>query len=215
MQFGITLDGGPNYGPIANFAALFIGCAFLVLACLIVLLPIRYGGVRKGIQSLADPILAGLKAGKLEPDTLSWRDLRTPRVLAVSEALRKELTAQRPIALVEALSGALDLLSGSLRQMIDYLRVVGWGTCLVSYLGTLSEALGAFKALALVNEGKFDPASITPVANGIAEAIRLQVYGLSVGLVCLAVAYICRNRLAHLYLEISDRVLKASATKVP
>lgn len=197
MQFGLIMDG-PHYGPIAGIAALFIACALIILICLTVFTLIRYKGLCSGIQLLVKPILTQLKAGKLEPDTLSWSGITTPRFFAIAEALRQELSSQRPIAVIESLNKAFDLFAGPFRQMIYYMRVLGWGSCLVSCLGALSHAFGVFAGMAIVNAVENNIAFLAPVASMIAEAIRLQIYGLFVCLACLAVSSFSRSRLTHL-----------------
>lgn len=209
MQFGlIEIDGVWRYGPVAKLVMLFIWGALIALVYHIVSMLIRYNRLRRSTQLLAEPLLTQLRAGKWEPDSLSWPAIKDPQFFAVADALRQELSSQGSIAVVESLKKALELLAGPFRQMIYHMRVLGWGACFMGYLGAMSVAYGGFRGMALTNGTALGTVSIA-----IADAVLIQIDGLLVGLACLAVSSFSRSRLSHMYLDISRRILAASTRK--
>ena len=67
----------------------------------------------------------------------------------------------------------------------------------------------AFRGLALVGSAK----GLDIVSISIADAFQLLIYGLMVGLGCLAISSFSRNRLCVLLQNLSDRILAASRQK--
>lgn len=209
MQFKlIEMGGGWPYGALAKLAMLFIWSALIVLIYHIVSMLIRYSRLWRWTQLLAEPLLTQLIAGKWEPDRLSWPAIKNPQFFTITDALRQELSSQGSIAVVESLKKALELLAGPFNRMIYHMHVLGWSACLMGYLGAMGDARNAFRGMALMNG-----TSLGPLPSALADAVLIQIYGLLVGLACLAVSSFSRSRLSHLYLDISKRILAASTRK--
>jgi hypothetical protein len=209
MQFGFIEDGGWGHGPIDKMAALFIGCVLIALIYHFISMLIDYSRLRRQGQQLGRILRTQFAAGKWDPTVSSWAEIKDPHLSAIAETLRQELSGQGPLAVIAALKQPLNLLSGRFMRMVRRMQALGWSTCLVGWIGASSLMHDGFRGLAIVGSAKgFDVASIS-----FADAFRLQICGLVVGLACLAISSFGRNRLHVLLQDLSNRVLSASTKK--
>ena len=210
MKFKIVeMDGGPPYGLIGKLALMFI---FVVLVALIyhaVMLQIRYRRLWRFSQLLGQPVLTQIETGKWEPAELSsWREIKDPKFMTMVEALRQEIRGRGPMSVTAAINQGLDLLAGPFKRMTYHIQVLGWSACLIGWLGVVSEIRPGFRALAQIKDVKF-----APVAQLIADAIPLHLYGLIVGIACLWVSSFARSRLSFIHQDLSNRILAASVKR--
>jgi len=208
MKFKIVeMDGGPPYGLIGKLALMFI---FVVLVALIyhaIMLQIHYRRLWRFSQLLGRPVLTQIETGKWEPAELSsWREIKDAKFTTMVEALRPEFSGRGPMSVTTAINQGLDLLAGPFKRMTYHLKVLGWSTCLIGYLGLLSEIRHMF--LSLIPDTK-----LTVIAQFVAQVMPLQLYGLAVGIACLLVSGIARSRLSFIHQDLSNRILAASIKK--
>jgi hypothetical protein len=210
MQFGYIEDPFWGYGPIARTAVLFIGLVLIALIYHFARMLIDFSRLRRQSERLGEILLTQFAAGKWNPTTSSWVEVKDPHLLAIVEALRQELSGQGPLAVIASLSQVMNLLGGRFMRMVRRMQVLGWSTCLAGWIGALDFMHDAFRGMTLVGSAKkgLDVASMI-----FAEAFKLQIYGLAVGLGCLAISSFSRNRLHVLLQNLSDRILAASQKK--
>jgi hypothetical protein len=204
MQFGL-LEAGPYFGLIAKLAIWFIGLSIFVMIYMIITMPSRYVQMRKRILSLAELILTQIRKGGWEASALTFSDTKDPQFAVYTEALRLELTGRGPIAIIESLNKTIDLVGRRFKQMIYYSRLLGWSVCFVGFIGALSHASYNLRAAAYLKDFP-----LGALAQGICESATLLEIALFIGLIWLAGSYFSQSRLSSLYLEVSDRVLKAA-----
>jgi MFS-type transporter involved in bile tolerance (Atg22 family) len=92
--------------------------------------------------------------------------------------------------------------------MIHNMLALGWIVCLIGLLGALDEVLPILRIVPQME----DPAFM-PLVDSIARATALLLFGLVVGIACLAVSSFSRSRLSFLYQDLSNRILAASTKK--
>jgi hypothetical protein len=195
------------YSGVGKLALMFILSALIVFIYHVIALQIRYRRLWRFSRLLGQPLLTQLETGKWEPAELSsWREIKDPKFMTMVEALRREFPGRGPMSVTAAINQGLDLLAGPFKRMTYHLQVLGWSACLISWLGVLSEIRHVF--LSLIPDTKF-----TVIAQFVADAIPLQLYGLAVGLGCLWVSSFARSRLMFLHQDLSNRILTASSKK--
>jgi len=209
MQFGLIEDGGWGHGPVDKTAALFIGLVLMALIYHFIRMLIDFSRIRRQSERLGEILLTQFGAGKWNPTTSSLAEVKDPRLLAIVETLRQELSGQGPLAVIASLSQVMNLLGERFMRMVRRMQVLGWSTCLVGWIGALSLMRDAFRGMALVGSAK----GLDIVSISFADAFQLQIYGLAVGLGCLAISSFSRNRLHVLLQNLSDRILAASQKK--
>jgi len=193
------------YSGVGKLALMFILSALIVFIYHVIALQIRYRRLWRFSRLLGQPLLTQLETGKWEPAELSsWREIKDPKFMTMVEALRREFPGRGPMSVTAAINQGLDLLAGPFKRMTYHLQVLGWSACLISWLGVLSEIRHVF--LSLIPDTKF-----TVIAQFVADAIPLQLYGLAVGLGCLWVSSFARSRLMFLHQDLSNRILTASS----
>jgi hypothetical protein len=138
MQFGLIEDGGWLHGPIDKTAALFIGLVLIALIYHFTRMLIDFSRLRRQSGRLGEILLTQFGDGKWNPTTLSLAEVKDPRLLAIVETLRQELSGQGPLAVIASLSQVMNLLGERFMRMVRRMQVLGWSTCLVGWIGALS-----------------------------------------------------------------------------
>jgi hypothetical protein len=208
MHFGLIEDGG-WHGLIDRTVALFIGLVLIALIYHFTRMLIDFSRLRRQSGRLGEILLTQFGAGKWNPTTSSLAEVKDPRLLAIVETLRQELSGQGPLAVIASLSQVMNLLGGRFMRMVRRMQVLGWSTCLVGWIGALSLMHDAFRGMALFGSAK----GLDIVSVSFADAFQLQIYGLAVGLGCLAISSFSRNRLHVLLQNLSDRILAGAQKK--
>ena len=210
MQFRlIEMDGWP-YTSLGKMAIMFIWVVLVVLIHHAITLLIRYRRLWRFSQLLGQPLLTQLETGKWEPAELSsWREIKDLKFMTMVEALRREFPGRGPMSVTAAINQGLDLLAGPFKRMTYHLQVLGWSTCLIGWLGVLSEIRPGFRAMAQIKNIEFAAA----VAQWTGDAIPLHLYGLIVGIACLWVSSFARSRMSFIHQDLSNRILAAAAKK--
>lgn len=204
MQFGLEFSG-PTYGTIGRLAILYMILGVLVMLYMFISTLKRYSHIRRRTRSLVNRILAQIRKSEWEPSALISPNTEDPQLSVCAAALRQELSGQSPIAIIESLKRTLDLLGQRLKQMIDYLRLLGWSVCFVGFIGALSHTCNSLRAAAYLKD-----VPLGALALGIYESVALLEIALFIGLICLAGSYFNQSRLSSLNLEVSDLILKAA-----
>jgi len=204
MQFGL-MEAGPWLGLTARIAGCFMGLSVLVMIFMIIMMLCRYVDMRRQILSLIEPILAKVKKDGWELGDLTFPEAKGPQFAAYAEALRFGLVGCGPFAIIEMLNKTIDLVGRRFKQMVHYSRLLGWGVCLVGLIGALSETSMALRAASYLKDYPFRAAAMT-----LSWSVTFFETALVIGLIWLAISYFGQSRLSSLYIEASDRVLKAA-----
>jgi hypothetical protein len=205
MEFGLLEMDGPTFGLIGSLAIWYMIAGAVIMFYLFISLRKRFGRLRKRLRSLVEPILDCIKKGEWGPSASSFVDAKDPQLPLYAAVLRQELSGKGPLSIIEALDKTTDLLDRRLNLKIYYLRLLGGSICFVGFIGALSHTLMAFRAAHYLKD-----VPVGALAGMAAEATSLFLAALFIGLVSLAGSYFSENRLSHLSLELSDRILKAA-----
>jgi hypothetical protein len=210
MQFDL-IEMWPTWiSGLGRLAVLFIFLALCLLAYFFISLIIRFGRLWRYSILFGQPLFAYLESGKWQGTSLaSWPGTIRPEFTRVVDAVRRGLSGLSAIPLTSLIIQAWDHLAAPFTRMAYHLRVLGWSACLVGLLGTLSELQSIFKGLVLVKSTNYWPF----LGQTIEPVIRLQMYGLAVGLTCLWVSSLARSRLDWLRHNLSNRILASSIKK--
>jgi hypothetical protein len=207
MEFGL-IEAGPDFVLIAKIAVLFLGLSIFIMIYLVIIMPSRYLRIRRQILSLIEPILAQIKKGCWEPGDLTFPEAKDRERAAYAEALRADLAVRGPISIIESLNKTIDLVGLRFKRTLHYSRLMGWSVCLVGFVGALGQTKRTLRAAVLMKD-----LPLGVFAYDLYWSSRLLEVALIIGLIFLAISYLGQSRLSSLYIEVSDRILKAVEEK--
>jgi hypothetical protein len=198
MQFGMVEVESP-LGIIAKCAFVLIIIVLIVLVHHALVLRAKYVRLRRHARGLGSLFRNWIETKNWDLTISSVADAEFLRSSAVFDAVRQELPSKGPLAVAATFNQALDLMAAPLRQLVDRLWILGLGTCLLGMLGALSDIYRLFRFMALPD---FPPINWL-VWRLLASDVILLLYGFTVGIACLAISGLFRDRMKSLYLAIS------------
>lgn len=105
-----------------------------------------------------------------------------PQSTAILEALFQERSQLGPFSKLVNMTQAIDILAARLLRISRTMRLLGWTTLLISFVGTQTDIWKAFRGLSALGSNGYQA-----WASTIADAIPVQLYG---AILCLLYLFI-------------------------
>ncbi|GEM_PF-5878452 len=113
-----------------------------------------------------------------------------PQCTAILEALFQERSQLGPFSRLVNMTQAIDILAARLLRISRTMRLLGWTTLLISFVGTQTDIWKAFRGLSALGSNGYQA-----WASAIADAIPVQLYGAILCLLYFSISEIYGLRL--------------------
>ena len=177
MEFSLIEMNGWPYWFITKTAMTLIFLAFWALLYYVPVTFIRARKLGKAMDWLAHPILKQLESAAWEPGAVSWPNTKIETAVPISGAVRRELSSQAPLSILEAIDKGTDILAGPFAQASLHMLAIGGGALLLGIIGVAYDLSQGFRGAAYLGV-----ADTRAVWASIYESLKALLTGTSVAL---------------------------------
>jgi hypothetical protein len=204
VQYGLyEVNGEWLYTTLGKMSTLFIIFASVALFLLFFNLFAKYRRLRRYSQLFSKLIQESFEVGCREEDLFApERGNIDKEFMIVAGALQRGLLNKTVMAKYNEVEQAVELLARPFKRKVNCVRILGWSTCLVGWIGGLSEIRLGFRTMGSLRNVDFAPISLL-----IEDGILLASIGMAAGLACVWISSFWQNRLDSIFLVPLNQVL--------